>query len=460
MGVPVAASEVGHPFDSCISLTPRCERPVALMSAAAPPVISEARVWGALRTLLDRASSRGVLGAAWSSWAKIVAEQRQLRRDAFFDAMGGQLQAAQGLCSFLLEDRCHGRQAFLEAAFQSWHREVKQLRRRRLWLHAANQANRWCEAEALWRFWAAWQSVVPSSSPSLGKRNGTDAPSIEIKACRWKWSCADDGSGGGTPVVDDSSDATTASGTATISEEIDALTVDVVDGKRADSLQRDRYALLKTDGEFVHRARARSASLGQSPRRVPTASRAAIRSEQDLAQLADCILPGLSHGESLPFAATSPRQGGPDGHHSWHVASLSPLPSSPTPPFLLAAVASSQPLGKTVSQVSGAVPSGRLSAGGAASPTRTETSTEDIGSAATTKPRGPERFFYDTATYTGCARYGGPTVIDRPAFSRCRGRPSTGGAGGGGVTSSATVIGTSGAGANARRSLGGRKLPM
>uniref|UniRef100_A0A7S1EV25 Uncharacterized protein n=1 Tax=Noctiluca scintillans TaxID=2966 RepID=A0A7S1EV25_NOCSC len=27
--------------------------------------------------------------------------------------------------------------------------------------------------------------------------------------------------------------------------------------------------------------------------------------------------------------------------------------------------------------------------------------------------RGPERFFYDTSSYTGCARYGGPSVVDR-----------------------------------------------
>merc|ERR1711920_1066530 len=34
-----------------------------------------------------------------------------------------------------------------------------------------------------------------------------------------------------------------------------------------------------------------------------------------------------------------------------------------------------------------------------------------------TLPRGPERFFYDTARYTGCARYGGPSVVDKCAES-------------------------------------------
>lgn len=28
-------------------------------------------------------------------------------------------------------------------------------------------------------------------------------------------------------------------------------------------------------------------------------------------------------------------------------------------------------------------------------------------------PRGPERFFYDSTTYTGCARFGGPSVVDK-----------------------------------------------
>lgn len=37
-------------------------------------------------------------------------------------------------------------------------------------------------------------------------------------------------------------------------------------------------------------------------------------------------------------------------------------------------------------------------------------------SANTSEPKrlkGPERFFYDTSSYTGCARFGGPTVVDR-----------------------------------------------
>ena len=29
------------------------------------------------------------------------------------------------------------------------------------------------------------------------------------------------------------------------------------------------------------------------------------------------------------------------------------------------------------------------------------------------RKRGPERFFYDTSSYTGCARYGGPMIIDK-----------------------------------------------
>lgn len=34
-------------------------------------------------------------------------------------------------------------------------------------------------------------------------------------------------------------------------------------------------------------------------------------------------------------------------------------------------------------------------------------------------PRGPERLFYDTARYTGCARFGGPTISDRPLGPAC-----------------------------------------
>lgn len=41
-------------------------------------------------------------------------------------------------------------------------------------------------------------------------------------------------------------------------------------------------------------------------------------------------------------------------------------------------------------------------------------------------PRGPERFFYDTTGYTGCARFGGPSVVDKEnlvAPSRSKARP-------------------------------------
>ncbi|CAJ1399846.1 unnamed protein product [Effrenium voratum] len=33
--------------------------------------------------------------------------------------------------------------------------------------------------------------------------------------------------------------------------------------------------------------------------------------------------------------------------------------------------------------------------------------------------RGPERFFYDTSSYTGCARYGGPMVVDKKENAVC-----------------------------------------
>lgn len=45
--------------------------------------------------------------------------------------------------------------------------------------------------------------------------------------------------------------------------------------------------------------------------------------------------------------------------------------------------------------------------------------------------KGPERFFYDSSSYTGCARYGGPSVVDkkenRAVELRPRGSVGTGG---------------------------------
>lgn len=56
---------------------------------------------------------------------------------------------------------------------------------------------------------------------------------------------------------------------------------------------------------------------------------------------------------------------------------------------------------------------------GAARTSRQPLVTRDLGlqaPATETKkalPRGPERFFYDSTTYTGCARFGGPSVVDK-----------------------------------------------
>lgn len=48
--------------------------------------------------------------------------------------------------------------------------------------------------------------------------------------------------------------------------------------------------------------------------------------------------------------------------------------------------------------------------------TTREIATTEVGHEAKKPlPRGPERFFYDTTGYTGCARFGGPSVVDKPA---------------------------------------------
>jgi len=43
-------------------------------------------------------------------------------------------------------------------------------------------------------------------------------------------------------------------------------------------------------------------------------------------------------------------------------------------------------------------------------------------------PRGPERFFYDTSSYTGCARFGGPAVLEKGAQASPKRRGSSSGA--------------------------------
>eukprot|EP00928_Gymnodinium_smaydae_P097222 TRINITY_DN8754_c0_g1_i1.p1 TRINITY_DN8754_c0_g1~~TRINITY_DN8754_c0_g1_i1.p1 ORF type:complete len:478 (-),score=128.64 TRINITY_DN8754_c0_g1_i1:15-1448(-) len=84
------------------------------------------------------------------------------------------------------------------------------------------------------------------------------------------------------------------------------------------------------------------------------------------------------------------------------------------------------------------------------------------GASATAEPRklrGPERFFYDTMSYTGCARFGGPAVVDKKENRpELRAPISTGGghAGGGGRTpvgggGAASSNGASAAGAVAAR---------
>lgn len=62
------------------------------------------------------------MGAALAAWVRVVAEEQQKRRNALFDAMGGQLRSAQRRRGF--EERSAARPLLLRAV-AAWHGEVR-----------------------------------------------------------------------------------------------------------------------------------------------------------------------------------------------------------------------------------------------------------------------------------------------------------------------------------------------
>jgi len=92
-------------------------------------------------------------------------------------------------------------------------------------------------------------------------------------------------------------------------------------------------------------------------------------------------------------------------------ARLSRCRSAPVdcPAFRQAAVSSTygvqvQPAGKPSSSMSPRQPLGQLQGNSHEAP---------ASDADGKRVKGPERFFYDTSSYTGCARFGGPLVVDK-----------------------------------------------
>jgi len=128
----------------------RCSSMAGVQVSSVPPTPlpvtrCEVRAWAALDGLLARTMHHAIVGAALAAWMKHVRWQRQARREALFDAMGGQMRSAIRRCGWM-EERS-GKEVMAQALVV-WRGEVDF---RCLWRsqqRAIDQARRHCVVDA------------------------------------------------------------------------------------------------------------------------------------------------------------------------------------------------------------------------------------------------------------------------------------------------------------------------
>lgn len=153
------------PRGDCIAWAP-------MRHYAAPVVRREAaRLWRAVRRLLDRQTRTVTLTGALAAWSGAVEVARKRRRDAFLDAMGEQMRAAKR-CRIGLE-RHAWRHGPLRQMLATWRGEARLGRERRVWIqnadHTVQRSARHMAAMSAWRVLLAWHQAVQSSGAHRAK---------------------------------------------------------------------------------------------------------------------------------------------------------------------------------------------------------------------------------------------------------------------------------------------------
>lgn len=95
------------------------------------------RVWIALASLLDRTARIDTMRRLMGAWSQVVTEGRQQRRDALFDAMGSQMRASKRRCTMMER---YVAQTPVWCFLVVWHETTQLIRQRRKLLAATGLA--------------------------------------------------------------------------------------------------------------------------------------------------------------------------------------------------------------------------------------------------------------------------------------------------------------------------------
>lgn len=371
--------------------------------------------------LLDRCARTAMAGWVLRHWAQHVIEARQSRSSAFFDAMGFQLRCAQRRCAMLEEEPTNDQMTFRNAVF-AWRSAIVLARTMRSRMDYAEMlSQRFCDEMSLVtlsRSFAEWRRLAMEAC----KENivETDRP---MRAS-------------GSPIKPKSN----------IKQRFAGVGVNAIP-------QLPLFALSKNPNARAKSAEGRNIGVRRrcdtDPKQYAFAS-ANQRHRRGTCQgvsAADSDCPSSlphqpSSGRLSPWSGSTTshpgrprislgsRQASPakalatqeNGGGAWDLqctsrSSFETCQSARGPGDRYASPASSDQLAVAWSPCSSVArhPSyaPRWSDVEPAQPAQETRNSGFMEIDLSTLPRGPEKFFYDTARYTGCARFGGPTIIDR-----------------------------------------------
>eukprot|EP00927_Polykrikos_kofoidii_P049239 TRINITY_DN43325_c0_g1_i1.p1 TRINITY_DN43325_c0_g1~~TRINITY_DN43325_c0_g1_i1.p1 ORF type:complete len:543 (+),score=56.80 TRINITY_DN43325_c0_g1_i1:119-1630(+) len=389
--------------------------------------------------LIERLTRTELTAKIVAAWARATEDGRQRRREAFFDSMGQQMRAAKKTCvGFQI---LVSRQEPLRHTIALWRGFTQLACKTRSWISITNwavgndaantSALSLCRALAAWRAYSRSDKDVgrrvsrpPFSGGVCSQQQPLSATSALTSSCftprqpsaRCVTRCSSTPRGGSseafprgaktTEVLDHFGDVTGVTGSETLRPQVRrALSARSELGaarQRRCGLERLNSCI---GDVFLERRRSESGQLGQDGG-VDDGSASGHCQNRDFTppmppprmrppdMTPRATLVQESEGGVIVVGDTSPRYNGDRGVNGaaslrlLHGTSVEDLPPAKCTPINCVE-------GSTVARI----------------PPQRHGGTESQ------MPRGPERFFYDVASYTGCARYGGPAVVDRFAMS-------------------------------------------
>jgi len=388
-------------FGNSIQQLLRCNSVTGVHMSFVPPAPvpaaarGETRVWAALNGLLARTMHHAVLGTALAAWLQHVKDQRQTRREALFDAMGGQLCSAIRRCGWMEKRSC---KEVLLRALAAWRCEVDF---RRLWrsrqhaaqhgmhgLTAIGQRRRHCVADATCyaaqAAFCAWHQAAfsPRETSSTGA-SASHSPHALPTLLR----------GPTTQFVQDPSEKVQKLGWMA--------------PMRSISCPRFRYDGIGSRDKSCTQKVVAASNAAAALTADCTGNAAACHDTSCTLSAGLAVQPSaaLISGNSLAAAALA-------------VADLNVQQDEVAGSSGVDCCVASPVRNRRKSQPNSPASVG-YSCGSSPSQFRLKWAEISVSeatcdpAAASPLPRGPERLFYDVSSYTGCAKYGGPPKSDR-----------------------------------------------